>query len=65
MQKNEIAVAVEGIPSARDWTEDASHENGNYSCLCCACEKPFIGHKRRVLCRVCHFAPHDIHGASK
>lgn len=41
--------AVEG----RDWIEDASHENGNYQCLCSTCGNTFIGHKRRVTCKAC------------
>lgn len=36
-----------------DWTEDASHENGNYSSRCCYCERTFVGHKRRVVCKLC------------
>lgn len=40
-------------PSERNWTEDASHENGNYECLCCECDQLFIGHKRRVVCKAC------------
>lgn len=44
-------------PSDRDWTEDAPHENGNYSCLCVTCKQTFIGHKRRVQCRVCASKP--------
>lgn len=39
---------------ARDWTEDASHENGNYLCRCCGCHETFVGHKRRTVCKVCH-----------
>lgn len=39
--------------AAWDWPEDASHENGNYQNRCCHCERLFIGHKRRVACRVC------------
>ncbi len=39
--------------SERDWKEDSSHENGNYQCRCCICGEMFIGHKRRVECRVC------------
>lgn len=39
--------------TARDWTEDAPHENGNYQNLCCGCHQTFIGHKRRVVCKVC------------
>lgn len=37
----------------RDWTEDNAHENGNYECICHACHQHFIGHKRRVVCKVC------------
>lgn len=37
----------------RSWKEDASHENGNYYCNCCVCQRQFLGHKRRVLCKVC------------
>lgn len=37
----------------RDWNEDKSHENGNYVCVCCDCGFHFIGHKRRVICKVC------------
>jgi hypothetical protein len=40
-------------PVARDWTEDFKDENGNYDCRCAECDKPFIAHKRRVLCKVC------------
>lgn len=36
-----------------DWLEDAEHENGNYNCVCCHCGEIFIGHKRRVCCRIC------------
>lgn len=37
----------------RNWPEDFSHENGNYSCTCCLCHQHFIGHKRRVVCKLC------------
>lgn len=37
----------------RNWTEDFSHENGNYQCTCCLCGHFFIGHKRRVVCKLC------------
>lgn len=37
----------------RSWPEDASHENGNYSNTCCHCGREFVGHKRRVVCKVC------------
>lgn len=37
----------------RDWPGDFEHENGNYQCTCLECGKLFLGHKRRVICRVC------------
>lgn len=37
----------------RDWPEDFGHENGNYLCHCHWCHRRFLGHKRRVSCRVC------------
>lgn len=40
-------------PAQRNWTEDASHENGNYENLCLECDQSFIGHKRRVICKAC------------
>ena len=41
----------------RDWAEDAAHENGNYQNKCANCGTVFIGHKRRVWCKVCATAP--------
>lgn len=38
---------------ARHWTEDADHENGRYLCACRECNSGFIGHKSRVVCRLC------------
>lgn len=37
----------------RDWTDDFSHENGNYLCGCIKCGKMFHGHKRRAICKGC------------
>lgn len=37
----------------RDWTEDFSHENGNYENNCIKCDQLFMGHKRRVVCKIC------------
>jgi hypothetical protein len=37
----------------RSWSEDSSHENGNYFCSCANCLRVFVGHKRRVFCKVC------------
>lgn len=39
--------------NARNWTEDYSHENGQYVNHCLDCKNTFIGHKRRVICRRC------------
>jgi hypothetical protein len=44
----------------RSWREDAGHENGNYSNACCECGRMFLGHKRRVICKVC-----STHGAGE
>jgi hypothetical protein len=41
----------------RDWPEDAKDtDNGRYQNICCLCGKEFIGHKRRVACKVCSTA---------
>ena len=39
-----------------DWTEDFPYENGKYVCMCCVCQETFLGHKRRVVCKLCHGA---------
>ncbi len=36
-----------------DFIEDLNHENGNYQRTCIKCGINFIGHKRRVLCKIC------------
>lgn len=41
----------------RSWTEDASHENGNYHCNCLECGRVFTGYRRRSLCKVCSDTP--------
>lgn len=38
-----------------DWPEDAPHENGQYFNKCLSCDGDFIGHKRRRICRKCHY----------
>jgi hypothetical protein len=44
----------DAVPApSRDWTEDFSHENGNYNCRCTHCGEMFVGHKRRVICKLC------------
>jgi hypothetical protein len=37
----------------KDFPEDAKHENGNYYCHCTSCGTTFIGHKRRITCKLC------------
>lgn len=37
----------------RSWEEDFPHENGKYYNACHLCEKTFLGHKRRVTCKLC------------
>lgn len=37
----------------RDWPEDFSDENGNYSNTCMYCGESFQGYKRRVVCKLC------------
>lgn len=53
--KNALTPESEGIAGKelRDWPEDFSHENGNYSCQCCQCNQMFVGHKRRAVCKLC------------
>ena len=43
--------------SGRNWTEDFTHENGNYNNTCMYCDKNFIGHKRRIVCKLCDIQP--------
>jgi hypothetical protein len=43
----------DAAPDERNWTEDASHENGSYHCLCISCGRGFVGHKRRCICKAC------------
>lgn len=37
----------------RDWPEDFEDENGRYLNFCVSCDLEFLGHKRRVLCKLC------------
>lgn len=40
-----------------NWTEDFPHENGNYQNKCRECGNEFLGHKRRVVCKLCFSKP--------
>ena len=37
----------------QDFPEDAAGENGNYWNECIECGRMFIGHKRRIVCKLC------------
>lgn len=37
----------------RSFPEDYHLENGNYCNMCIDCLKEFVGHKRRILCKIC------------
>jgi len=52
-QAAEMREALGIKPTDRDWEEDFTHENGNYQMNCLICEKSFIGHKRRIVCKKC------------
>ena len=49
----EEAKAQQASHNPRDWAEDFSHENGHYFNNCDLCSQKFMGHKRRVHCRLC------------
>ena len=51
--QQQLTAANEKLAAARNWPEDASHENGNYECKCMSCGSSFTGHKRRVVCKLC------------
>ena len=46
----EDASMSEGV---RDWEEDFAHENGKYLNNCKQCGEQFMGHKRRIWCKIC------------
>jgi hypothetical protein len=45
--------AAKWLDASRDWTEDFSHENGDYLNTCRTCRTEFRGHKRRMTCKRC------------
>jgi hypothetical protein len=47
-------------PMSKDWKEDFEHENGTYQNKCGSCDSVFLGHKRRVVCKVCAQEPVSI-----
>lgn len=42
------------IESAGDWPEDFQYDNGMYMNTCCDCKHTFIGHKHRIICKLCY-----------
>lgn len=50
---------IELRKNPRSFPEDYPHENGNYLNSCFECHEPFIGHKRRVVCRQCAKPPKE------
>lgn len=47
------AFVMPSFDSPLNWKEDFKHENGNYTCKCYQCDRYFIGHKRRPMCKEC------------
>jgi hypothetical protein len=43
-----------------NWIEDYVHKNGNYINECSNCGNFFLGHKRRVRCKLCMGLPPGI-----
>lgn len=41
------------VDNAHSWPEDFSHENGKYIMHCLTCLHDFVGHKRRIQCKLC------------
>lgn len=53
MNKDNIKLITVSEDSILNWKEDFEHENGKYTCKCVFCLNHFVGHKRRVCCKVC------------
>ena len=37
----------------RSFPEDSKYENGGYINSCVCCENEFMGHKHRIICKIC------------
>ena len=44
----------------RSWIGDRGHENGCYINECADCGRTFLGHKRRVVCKVCSTSAAEV-----
>jgi len=44
----------------RNWEEDFKYENGNYMNRCIVCNRMFLGHKRRCVCKLCAFNKAEV-----
>lgn len=54
-----LVSAADDVVTTRNWDEDADHENGMYVNTCHNCKTKFIGHKRRITCKVCATEWHE------
>ena len=53
-----VTLIFGGPPTPYDWPDDFHLENGKYTCRCLDCGRFFVGHKRRLQCRVCAEKPY-------
>jgi hypothetical protein len=53
LKDGDVVMVKKCTQAERSWPEDSPHENGEYFCTCHRCQRQFIGHKRRVTCKVC------------
>ena len=51
--EGDIMLELQGYDKDKCFPEDYSHENGKYLNMCSECKDVFIGHKRRVTCKLC------------
>jgi hypothetical protein len=48
-----VDLILDSIDPSCSYEEDRELENGDYLCICRNCTKPFIGYKRRTICKRC------------
>ena len=46
-------IVLHGVVGLNDWTEDFADENGQYLGNCFQCGNGFVGHKHRMICKLC------------
>jgi hypothetical protein len=54
MTDKEQQQQIPDMNDERNWVEDYDHENGRYLNPCQTCGKNFMGHKRRITCKMCN-----------